>query len=139
MAQVFVFDRPGEVERVTAAMLERASQAVGLGALGGAMVLDVQVIDHDLLVLSMATPSFDGCQVFRAVRELKPAAAITAISFGTTSLTTEAAQRLSGGPLDQKEERRIWEELIALTVEVAREQDAPALDRGLANMAYRAN
>lgn len=139
MAQVFVFDRPGEVERVTAAMLERAGQAVGLGALGGAMVLDVQVIDRDLLVLSMATPSFDGCQVFRAVRELKPDTAITAISFGTTSLTTEAAQRLSSGPLDQKEERRIWEELIALTVEVAREQDAPVLDPGLATMAYRAN
>jgi len=125
MAQVFVFDRPGEVERVTAAMLERAGQAVGIGALGGAMVLDVQVIDRDLLVFSMAIPAFDGCQVFRAVREAKPDATITAIAFGTTALTTEAAQRLSTGPHDQKEERRIWEELIALTTEVAREQDAP--------------
>lgn len=128
MAQVFVFDRPGEVERVTAAMLERAGQAVGTGALGNSMVLDVQVIDQGLLVFSMAAPAFDGCQVFRAVRELKPEAAITAISFGTTALATEAAQRLSQGPQDQKEERRVWEELIALTIEVGRDQEAPTVD-----------
>lgn len=139
MAQVFVFDRPGEVERVTAAMLERAGQAVGIGALGGAMVVDVQVIDRDLLVFSMVTPAFDGCQVFRAVRELKPDAVITAISFGNTALTTEAAQRLSTGPQDQKEERRIWEELIALTAEVAREQDAPHTEPVTVMMADRPN
>ena len=139
MAQVFVFDRPGEVERVTAAMLERAGQAVGIGALGGAMVVDVQVIDQGLLVFSMVTPAFDGCQVFRAVRQLAPDAPITAIAFGTTRLTTEAAQRLSTGPQDQKEERRIWEELIALTAEVAGERDAPSLERGPVMMADLAN
>ena len=116
----------GMTATMTAAMLERTGQAVGTGALGNSMVLDAQVIDGGLLVFSMAAPAFDGCQVFRAVRELKPEGGITAISFGTTALSTEAAQRLSNRPQDQKEERRIWEELLALTTEIAREQEKTA-------------
>jgi hypothetical protein len=117
MAQVFVTEDEGEANRIAAAMLERAGHDAGRGALGGAIVLDVEVVDGTLLVFSMVTPKFDGCEVYRAVKHLRPDAPLIAVSFGDTAQVSEGAQRLAPAGASAAETREVWEELIRLTAD----------------------
>lgn len=116
MAEVFVTEGAAEADRITAAMLERAGQDAGRGALGSAIVLDVEVVDGALLVFSMVTPKFDGCEVYRAVRHLHADAPLIAVSFGDTAKVCEAAARLE--PASPADTRAVWEELIQLTADM---------------------